>query len=117
MNKFFRFEKESVVKFMAERADVDIEKFLDEKEVVAIERDLKYGTFEYLADSIQFKPTKADATVIELNLFLGNDTPKQLLKGLLTQIRTPYTIFVDFWCIAESITSGLLVIYPSYGTS
>ena len=117
MNKFFRFEKSHVSEFMAKRADVTIENFLDEKEMQAINKAFRYGTLEYLSDGLTFLPEKNNATVMLVNLFIGNDTPKDLLKGLLSNIRTPFTIAVDFWCLSESPTRGLDIMYPSFGTS
>lgn len=116
MNKFWNFEKESVVEFMADRPELDMMDILSEKETLIIERDLKYGTLEYLGDTLRFNPEKDDANVILVTLLLGDSEPKVLLKELLAKIRTPFSIAVDFWCISDSFTRGEMVLYPSFGT-
>jgi len=116
MNKFWNFEKEAVVEYIGSRPKYDIRKFLDDKDIAAIEGDIKYGSYEYINDSVLFKPTKEDAKVITITIVLGNDTPKTVLETLLSQVRTPYSIAFDFWCISSSATRGLKVLYPSFGT-
>ena len=115
MNTFWIFEKASVVEFMAKRPEHDIVKFLNPDEQEALRKDLRYGTIEYLSDSLSFKPNKEHASIMEITIFLADDNPRILLKKLLRQIRTPYSISVDFWCIGETI-NGLKAIYPSFGT-
>ena len=116
-NKFWNFEKTAISNFLADRPSIDIWKFLDDKDLETIKRDLKYGTIEYLDDSVLFVPSRENASTIRLNLFLGNDHPEKLLKKFLSSFRKPFNIFVDFWCIGHSSLKGNLVIYPSMGTS
>ena len=116
MNKFWSFEKDSIAKFVADRPNVDVTDFLSEKEVKIVEEDLKYGTLEYIGDSLTYRPSKEDANVILVTLVVGNNDPKVLLKNLLTSLRTPFSIAIDFWCISESENKGALVLYPSFGT-
>jgi len=117
MNKFWDFEKKTLVNFFADRQEQNIEHFLEKEEMAAINRDLRYGTLEYLSDSLSFRPNKNEANTIEATLFLANENPKSILKKFLHQIRTPYVIAVDFWCIGNSTSKGLQVIYPSFGTA
>ena len=114
-DKLWEFEKNGLATYMVNRPEPDILKHLEEKEIELIDKDLKYGTLEYISDGIMFKPSKDDANSVELNFFLGDQPPNVILKQISKLVRPPYLISVDFWCIAQS-TEGLLVVYPSYGT-
>ena len=94
MNKFFNFEKQSLIDFVAKRKSVDILNFIDETDLKAINSDLKYGNIDYLDSSIVFLPTKEDTKVIIMNVVLGNESPKKLFEGLLEKIEYPYQIAI-----------------------
>ena len=115
--KFWSFEKEFLIDFFQKRPEIDIASELDEKDIVTIERDLKYGNLEYLNDSLQFLPSKESAISATMNIYLGNDNPKKILSELLEEMELPFVIAVDFWSIAENSAGKKMVVYPSYGTS
>ena len=52
---FWRFEKANVQTFLSDRPDKDINDYLTQEEVEAITGSLKYGTTEYLQNSLLFK--------------------------------------------------------------
>ena len=95
MPKFWAFEKTGVLAYMSSRPDYVVSEFMDEEEQKAINKSLRYGTNEYLRDSVLFKPSKEDCRSIELTLFLGNDEPSSVLRKLLKNIAAPYYVHVD----------------------
>ena len=62
-----------------------------------------------------FRPDRENARSFDLTLFLEDSDPKTIAKRILSLIRTPFKIYVDFWCIGKSKT-GFLLVQPSYGT-
>ena len=94
MNKFFNFEKQSLIDFVAKRKSVDILNFIDETDLKAINSDLKYGNIDYLDSSIVFLPSKEDTKIIIINVVLGDESPKKLFEGLLENIEYPYQIAI-----------------------
>ena len=116
-NKFWKFEKDELALYMADRPDYEISDFLDDEEIKIIEKTSKYGSLEYLSDNLIFKPSKEDTKSIEIDIFLGEDDPRKILETILSLIRTPFSINIDFWCLGESTNQkDLLLIFPSLGT-
>ena len=79
-HKFWEFEKESVLNYMSKRPKYDILDYLTEKEHETVEKDAKYGTIEYLDDSILFRPDVENACSLEINIFIGDSSPKKIVR-------------------------------------
>ena len=57
--KFYNFEKANCVAYFADRPDKPINDYLDAEEVEAVKTSLRYGTTEYLENSLLFKEQSA----------------------------------------------------------
>ena len=80
MAKFWEFEKSQLTEFFASQPDKNILESLSEKELEAVKNDLKYGSVEYLSNSLVFKPNKEKPKTLECQIFLGDEKPKEVLK-------------------------------------